>query len=65
MNVGALAATLVFFALISIVYTALFVSARRSVVRGEMKSGGSRLLGWAFVGTTVLFLLLALTAFLV
>ncbi|GEM_PF-1587063 len=65
MNVGALAATLVFFALLSIVYIALFVSARRSVVRGEMKPGGPRLLGWAFVGSSILFVLLALTAFLV
>lgn len=64
MNLSALVAILLFAGALLAIFGALYVGARRSEARGELMSEGTRMLRWALLGSLILYLLLAITAFL-
>ena len=64
MNVAALLAVLIFAGVLSIILGTLYRGAVRSYRRGEVDFEVIRLLRWALLGHAVIYLLLAVSAFL-
>jgi len=64
LNVAALIAVAVFAAALLSIFGALYLGASRSHSRGEMDIEGIKILRWALMGYVVLYVLLAITAFL-
>jgi len=64
LNVDALLSVVVFAGVLLAIFGALYAGAARSQARGEIGAEGTRLLRWALLGYTTLYVLLAITAFL-
>ncbi len=65
MNVSALIAVGVLAAALLSIFGSLYMVALKSHRRGEMDIEGIKILRWALVGHITLYLLLAITAFLI
>ncbi len=63
MNLSALIAVILFAGALLAIFGALYIGASRSYARGEMGIDGIRMLRWALAGHIVLYVLLAITAF--
>jgi hypothetical protein len=64
MNTAALVAVVLFAGAFLAIFGALYVGAVRSYQRGELDFEGIRILRWALLGQVVIYVLLAITAFL-
>ncbi len=64
MNVPALIAVFLLAAALLAIFGGLYMVAYRASKRGELDPGGLTILRWALVGHIVLYVLLAVTAFL-
>ena len=64
MNISALIAIIAFAGALLFVFGVLYRMAAKSHARGELDYDGIRILRWALFGQLVIFVILALTAFL-
>ena len=64
MNLAALLAVAAFAGALLAIFGALYVGAVRSYHRGELDAEGIRILRWAMLGQLLIYVLLAITAFL-
>lgn len=63
MNVGALLAVVVFAAAFMAIFGILYFGALASYKKGELGIGGIRLLRWAILGHSTIFVLLGVASF--
>ncbi|MDG6983921.1 MAG: hypothetical protein JRN28_05180 [Nitrososphaerota archaeon] len=64
MNVSALVAIIIFAGALLLVFGLLYRMATRSHARGELAYEGIQILRWALLGQLIIFVILAITAFL-